>query len=198
VPELRLRSAAVAVLAGALLCVRAFAATNVATGSIDGGSGIELGNGDGSGPARVTIDAVRLALVKQARSDDGAVLPAAAAVSAGQTIWFVLYVDNPTDVPAGAITITDQLDEAAFTYVAGSLESATVASGADDAAIWAGTWTPLSDALGAPDDTASFLNAGGAAEPDRLTVGDVAGQANAPSRIPAHSLHAVRFRVRVD
>jgi len=197
-PELSLRSAALAVLTGLLLAAKAPAATNVALGSIGGNSGVTLSNGDGSGPARITINKVDLALVKQARDPGGAVLPANAPVTAGQTIWFVLYIDNPTDFAADALTLTDLLDESQFTYVAGSIESTLVASGANDAVIWAGTWTPLTDALGAPDDVASFTDSGGAAEPDRFTAGAVSGQANAPLSIPAHSLRAVRFRVRVD
>jgi len=197
-PELRLRPVAIAVLIGLLLAGRAHAATNVALGSIGGNSGVTLSNGDGSGPARITINKVDLALVKQARDLGGAVLPADAPVTSGQTLYFVLYIDNPTDFAADALTITDLLDESQFTYVDGSMESTQVASGANDAAIWAGSWTPLSDARGAPADIASFADSGGTPELDRFTAGAVSGQANAPLRIPAHSLRAVRFRVRVD
>jgi hypothetical protein len=197
-PELRLRPAAIAVLTGLLLSAQAPAATNVARGSIAAGSGISFSNGDGSGPARIVIDKIDLALIKQARDDEGAVLPADAPVTPGQTLYFVLYIDNPTDVRADALTITDLLDETQFSYVAGTLETTQVASGADDAAIWAGSWTPLSDALGSPDDLASFTDSGGSAELDRLTVGAAAGQSNQPLSITAHSLRAVRFRVRVD
>ena len=197
-PELRLRPVAIAVLIGLLLAGRAHAATNVALGSFGANSGVTLSNGDGSGPARITINKVDLALIKQARDLGGAVLPADAPVTSGQTLYFVLYIDNPTNFVADALTITDLLDESQFTYVAGTIESTSVASGASDAAIWAGTWTPLTDALGAPDDVASFTDSGGASEPDRFTAGAVSGQANAPLGIPAHSLRAVRFRVRVD
>jgi uncharacterized repeat protein (TIGR01451 family) len=197
-PEFRLRSAALALLIGLALSAEAPAATNVALGSIGGNSGISLSNGDGSGTARITIDKVDLALVKQARDLDGAVLPANAAVTAGETLYFVLYIDNPTDFPADALTITDLLDESQFTYVAGSVETTTVASGADDAALWAGTWTALTDALGAPDDIASFTNSGGAPEADRFTAGAVSGQANTPLTIPPHTLRALRFRAKVD
>jgi hypothetical protein len=197
-PELRLRPAAIAVLTGLLLSAQAPAATNIARGSIAPSSGISFSNGDGSGPARTTINKIDLALVKQARDVDGAVLPANAPVTPGQILYFVLYIDNPTDVRADALTIVDLLDETQFSYEAGSLETTQVASGADDTAIWAGTWTSLSDTLGSPDDVASFTDSGGSAQLDRFTAGAAAGQSNQPLSIPAHSLRAVRFRVRVD
>jgi uncharacterized repeat protein (TIGR01451 family) len=68
-----------------------------------------------SGP--VTVNSVQLALVKQARDLAGAVLTTGANVTPGQTIYFVLYVDNTTAYPASDIQITDQLDESAFTYL---------------------------------------------------------------------------------
>ena len=84
-----------------------------------------------------------------------------------------------------------EADEAEFTYVPDSLETASVPTGADDAAIWAGAWSGLTDALGAPDDIASATDSGGDPERERLTVGEVAGQANLPYDVPARSLRAV-------
>ena len=79
-----------------------------------------------------------------------------------------------------------------------SLEATTVVSGANAATRWAGIWTPLSDALGAPDDEASVVDTGGPAGPDRLTVGEVTGQVNLPLQIPAQTQWAIRFRVTVN
>jgi hypothetical protein len=84
------------------------------------------------------------------------VLAANADVNPGQEIYFVLYVDNITDFVADRLTIQDAIDETQFTYVADSLETTSVASGANAATRWAGLWTPLTDALGGPDDEASI------------------------------------------
>jgi hypothetical protein len=151
-------------------------------GGINNGT---IANGDGTGRARIEISSVQLALVKEARDLAGSVLPDNADVNPGQEIYFVLYVDNITDVAAYHLTID-------------SLETTSVASGADAATRWAGAWTPLTDAVGGPDDEASILDTGGPPDPDLLTVGDVPGQANLFLQIPAQTQWAIRFRVRVD
>jgi uncharacterized repeat protein (TIGR01451 family) len=146
----------------------------------------------------VTVNSVQLSLVKQARDLAGAVLATGANVTPGQTIYFVLYVDNTTAYTAYDVRITDQLDESAFTYQVNSIETTVVPTGSGDAAIWAGAWSPLSDILGAPDDSASITNSGGPAGLDRLTVGAVAVQANQTLDIPGSTLRAIRFRVTVN
>ncbi len=196
----RLRSIAWLTLLCWFLCGPAgvHAATNSATGGIGGLNNGTLIGGDGSGPAQIEINSVQLALVKEARDLAGNVLAAGADVAVNQEVYFVLYVDNITDFSAYRLTIEDAIDEAQFTYVANSLEATTVVSGADAATRWAGLWTPLTDALGGPDDEASVLDSGGPAGPDLLTVGEVAGQANLPLAIPAQTHWAIRFRVRVN
>ena len=174
------------------------AATNSATGGIGGINNGTLIGGDGSGPAQIEINSVQLALVKEARDLAGNVLAAGANIVQNQEIYFVLYVDNITDFTAYRLTIEDSIDEAQFTYVPNSLEATTVVSGSNAVARWAGLWTPLTDALGAPDDEASVLDSGGPAGLDRLTVGAVAGQVNLPLAIPAQTQWAIRFRVRVN
>lgn len=149
-----------------------------------------------SGP--VTVNSAPLALVKQARDLAGTVLATGASVTPGQTIYFVLYVDNTTAVPANDIQITDQLNEAEFTYVVNSIETAVVPTGSNDAAIWAGAWSSLSDLPGAPDDLASITDSGGPAGLDRLTVGAVAVQANQMLDVSGNTLRAIRFRVTVN
>ena len=172
--------------------------TNSATGGIGGLNNGTLVGGDGSGPAQIEINSVQLALVKEARDLAGSVLAAGADVMANQEIYFVLYVDNITDFTAYRVTIEDAIDETQFTYIANSLEATTVVSGSNAAARWAAIWTPLNDALGAPDDEASVLDSGGPAGLDRLTVGEVAGQVNQPLAIPAQTQWAIRFRVTVN
>lgn len=187
------------VLCSALLAsAGAYAATNSATAGIGGLNNGTIANGDGTGPARIDINSVQLALVKEARDLMGTVLADNGDVNPGQEIYFVLYVDNITDVSAYRLTIQDAIDENQFTYVADSLETTVVASGANAATRWAGAWMPLTDALGGPDDVASILDTGGPAGPDRLTVGDVAGQVNLALQIPAQTQWAIRFRVRVN
>ncbi len=173
------------------------AVTNTAEGGIGGIDNGTLVGGDGTGTAQFTLESVELALVKQARDLGGGVLPDGAEVYPDQEIYFVLFVDNPADFPAGDVEITDLLDETQFTYVAGSLEEAVVPSGSDDAAIWAGNWTPLTDDVGAPDDAASATDTGGDATADRITVGAASEQANRTVEVPGSSLRAFRFRVRV-
>lgn len=176
----------------------AYAATNSATGGIGATNNGTFTGGDGSGTAQIEINSVRLALVKQATDLAGTVFAPNADVASGQEIYFVLYIDNTTDFSAYRLTIEDAIDETQFTYVADSLESTAVASGSDAATRWAGLWIPLTDVLGAPDDEASILDTGGPVAADRLTVGDVAGQANAFLDIPARTQWAIRFRVRVN
>lgn len=174
------------------------AATNAALGGYNGGinNGTLVG-GDGTGTARIDLFTVNLALIKQARDLSGTVLSSGSNVSPGQEIYFVLYVDNTSDV-AAPIQISDILNESEFTYVDNSLEITTIPSGSNDAAIWASTWSSLTDALGGPDDTASAVDTGGGAEKDRITAGDVPGQANQVLTVPAGQIRAIRFRVTVD
>jgi len=175
-----------------------FAVDNAATGGIGGHNNGTLLNGDGTGEARITLHVEDLALIKQARDLAGIVLPDGTDVSAGQEVYFVLFVDNPTDAPASNLQITDALIENDFAYVSGSLEQTLVPSGSGDAAIWAGTWTPLTDALGAPDDTGSVVDTGGPPGVDRITIGAVPGQLNQSADVPSGFLRAVRFRVGVN
>jgi hypothetical protein len=174
------------------------AATSSVQAGIGGVNNDTLIGGDGTGTAQITINSVGLSLVKQARDLTGTVLPNGGDVTPGRVIYFVLYVDNPTSFPAGYIRLTDLLNEAEFTYITGSIETAIVASGSTNAAIWSGSWTAVSDDLGAPDDIAAITDSGGPPGRDRLTIGVVAGQANKVLNIPASSLQAIRFRVRVN
>jgi len=176
----------------------AFPATNAATGGVGGLNNGTLNGGDGTGTAQITLNVSGLALVKQARDLTGNVLPDNSNVVSNQELYFVLFVDNVSPFAAGDLQITDQLNELEFTYIPDSVEMAVVPTGSTDAAIWAGTWTTLSDTLGGPNDGASILDTGGPADRDRLTVGSVPGQANQALDVPGSSIRAVRFRVRVN
>jgi hypothetical protein len=174
------------------------AAVNSATGGINGLNNGTLVGGDGTGTAQIEINSVQLALVKEARDLNGAVLSDGSDVLINQEIYFVLYVDNVTDFTANRMTIQDAIDETQFTYIADSMEVTSVATGSDEAARWAGTWTPVTDAVGGPDDEASVVDSGGPPGLDRLTVGETAGQVNQPLAIPAQTQWAIRFRVRIN
>lgn len=177
---------------------QAIAVTNSVTAGIVGINNGTLAGGDGTGSGQINLNIANLALVLQARDLSGGLLPNGANVASGQQIYFVLYIDNNTAVQADNIRIEDLLNEAQFAYVAGSIETTMVATGSSDAAIWAGTWTPLSDPLGGPDDLASWGDTNSNGFADRFTAGDAAGQANQPLSIPANTIRAFRFRVTVQ
>jgi uncharacterized repeat protein (TIGR01451 family) len=174
----------------------ALAEINSVTGGIAAIDNGTLVNGDGTGDARIEISGGTLALVKQVRDLAGTVIPDGGDVTDGQEIYFVLYVDNTSPFPADDVRITDLIDESQFIYVAASLEQTTVASGSDDAAIWAGVWASLTD--GAGDDDASATDTGGPASSDRVTIGAVPVQANQTVDIAGSTLRAFRFRVTVN
>lgn len=178
--------------------LQAHAATNSVLGGIGGINNGTLLYGDGTGEAQITINSVDLALIKQARDLTGIVLPDGTVVSPGQTIYFVLYVDNNTSYQAGDFRLTDLLNETEFTYIPDSLETAVVPTGSSDAAIWGAAWNPLTDVTGGPDDIASITDSGGPAGKDKISIGAVTGQVNQQLYIPASTLRAVRFRVTVN
>jgi hypothetical protein len=156
-----------AILAAGVFPRPAAAATNAARAGLGGIANGTILGGDGTGSAAITVNAATLTLTKQARDVTGTVLPDGAGVGAGQDLWFVLLVDNPTAHPAGDVRILDPLDETLFTLVPGTLAECTVPSGSGDAAIWAGSWSSVTDSLGLPFS------------------------------VPGGSLRALRFRVRV-
>ncbi|NIO11146.1 MAG: hypothetical protein GTO40_25290, partial [Deltaproteobacteria bacterium] len=97
----------------------------------------------------------------------------------------------------------DDLDEAGFEYIAGSLvRTDAVTPPADTAtdlqifnATAPGTGTGLSD--GVDGDVSSAQNTGGLPDMDRVTIGGVTGQANGNLNINGNTTFALRFRVRV-
>lgn len=193
-----LRNGAIVLLLVAVWGTSAFAADNAAMGGIGGINNGTLRGGDGTGMARISLFVSNLALVKQARDLLGNVLLDGSDVVSGQELYFVLYVDNASPVSAADLQITDQLNELEFTYIEYSAQTTVVPTGSDDATIWAGTWSHVSDTLGAPDDGVSVVDTGGSPDKDRLTVGSVPGQSNQAVDVPGSSLRAVRFRVTVN
>ncbi len=143
-------------------------------------------------------------VTKQVWEENGSA-PLASPVSApvGSTLVFLVYVKNPTATTVTDIRINDNLDEAGFAYVAGSLRRTNnltpPSNTASDLAIFTATGNVSSQGLldGVDADVASAMDTGGPAGPDRITVGAATGQANAPLDIAANSTFALRFKVRV-
>ena len=88
-------------------------------------------------------------------------------------------------------------DDSGPVPIPGSLETTAVPTGSNDAAIWAGAWTPVTDAVAGPDDTGSITDSVAPAGLDRVTFGAVVGQSNQVLNISGSTLRAVRFRVAV-
>jgi hypothetical protein len=119
-------------------------------------------------------------------------------VPAGTVVNFLIYVDNSTSVQVTDARIRDVLDDlaAGFNYVAGSLKwnNNTTATGAAINTIYAdAAVNALLDPVDA--DIASALDTGGTAgQVDNITIGAVAGQANAQLNITASRVFALRFQ----
>jgi hypothetical protein len=155
----------------------------------------------------VVYDDSVLVIVKQIWNENGTA-PLVSPVTApqGSVLVFLIYVRNNKAVQATDARIFDDLDDKAtgFDYVSGSLvrtDAATPpADTATDKQIFdataPATGTGLSDAVDA--DVASAQDTGPPAGfVDSITVGAVAGQANAQLDIGANSTFGLRFMVRV-
>lgn len=177
----------------------AAAVTNTVVGGIGGLDNGTLLGGDGTGSARVSLNVVDLALVKEARTTRGVPLVSDADVFSEQEIYFVLYVKNPCPQVGSEIQIRDPLDVEAFTFIPNTLQIAIVPIDTTLDACWAIPWQALTDeAGGAQDDEASI----GELDPETrrrlITVGATPEQPNRKAYVPPGSLMAVRFRVRVN
>lgn len=173
------------------------AAVNAATLVVGDATGPPIEGADGTGTARIELNSIRLALVNRAWLPDGTLLADGTPVTPGSEIYLVLTIDNVSDYRTDPFDLADTIDESQFEYVAGTLEYAVVPSASVSATVWGGPWQPLTDAIGAPDDEASMIDTGGPAEADRVSVSVSPGQLNRPVSIPAQTLWALRFRVRV-
>lgn len=173
------------------------AATNRALGGVNGINNGTISGGDGTGTSAFTINSTPLALVKQARDTSGNLLANGSSVPSGTDIYFVIYVDNPTDATATDVILLDQINESQFTYIDGSLATTNVPSGSSDATIWAGSWTLVSQDPGG--DIGSIIDTAPTdGNRDRLTVGNEPSQPNGQLDIPTGTLQAIRFRVRIN
>ncbi len=176
-----------------------FAATNTATDP--GGGGVSL-----TTSGNVTVNSAALQLVKQVWDSTGAnclaSMPADAncnssattvIVPAGTSLKFLIFVQNSSDVALTNVRFQDVLDVSGtgFTYTAGQIKRSPVDATAQlDTATLAqiigSATTAQTDALGGPDDYASYVG-------NTLTVGAVTGQANTSLGFPAHRTFAVMF-----
>lgn len=155
----------------------------------------------------VDYDDTMLVIVKQIWNENGAA-PLISPVTApqGSVLIFLIYIRNNRAAPAADARIIDDLDDKAtgFEYIAGSLVRTDAVSPpldtATDKQIFdataPGTGTVLSDAVDA--DVASALDTGPPAGfVDSITIGAVAGQANAQLDIAANTAFGLRLKVRV-
>lgn len=185
------------------------AGTNQATDP--GSGGVTL-----SSSATITVNPAALSIVKQARDLNGNILPSPATVAGGTQIYFVLYVDNTTNVTLNDARIIDTIATGAgnFTVDPASFEILnTVASpglqmtaanstqwtmSGSGAGTWNGfTWSTLTPAQSAADQLDWNVSAA-----NRVTIGQPINAALnvAISSVPATEPFraAIRFRVTVN
>jgi len=201
----KLRKRAVAAATGLLIltAVSARGASNTATDP--GGGGVSL-----APSGTVTVNSSALQLVKQVWNGPGTLCLAsqpadatcsgnatAVTVPSGTGLQFLIFVRNTSDVALTDVRFQDLLDTSAsgFSYTGGSIKKtpndATAPLDTDTAAVIhtaAVSGTAQSDALGAPDDYASFVGS-------TLTVGAVSSQANLSLGFPSHKSFGVIFSV---
>jgi len=155
------------------------AATNLATDP--GGGGVSL-----SGSNTVTINPLALSIVKEARLLDGTLLTSPVSLPVNTKFYFVLYVDNTTDIALNDVRIIDTISTGAgnFTVDPATFQvlNTVAAPGIDmtaaNIASWAGiaTWNALTwNALSAGVD-ADQLDWNVTAA-NRVTIGQVANAA---------------------
>lgn len=174
---------AITALGTSLPCV-ARAADNTATGDIAGD------DSDLADSNTFTINTTTLVITKTAFLTDGTQLSSGASLPRGTWVQFLVYVDNPTGVPAVDVNVQDVLDPA-FAYQAASLHVVnTVPTGAAAAAIYAAAVAApvLTDAV----DAADVAGISG------TTISVGAGAGNAQLDVPAGSVWALLFAVEMQ
>jgi len=180
----------------------AMAATNTATNAL--GGGVTLADS-----GAVTVTSLPLQLVKQVYDNTGNCLASSPVdalcnggvnsitVASGTTLKFLIFVKNTSDLAVSDMRFTDVLDTSAtgFTYSAGSIKRTAIdgtapADNATAATIFtaANTGTVQTDALGGPDDLASYVGS-------TLAVGAVTGQASQSLGFLAHRTFGILFTV---
>ncbi len=195
-PTLQLASKIVAIAASALWTLPVFAATNQSTDP--GGGGVSL-----TASGNVTVNSATFQLVKQVYDSGGTCLASSPAdancntsatsvtVPSGTSLKFMIFVRNSSDLALSDVRFQDVLDTSGtgFTYSAGTIKySDSQTDAATIANIYTATngGTAQTDALGAPDDFASYV-AG------TFTVGAVTGQANTAVSVAARKTFAIIF-----
>ena len=197
---------AAAATAAGLLALTALSARGATNSANDpGGGGVTL-----LSSGTVTVNSSALQLVKQVWNGAGTLClasqPADATCSgsavsvtvpAGTGLQFLIFVKNTSDVALSDVRFQDLLDTTAsgFSYTAGSIKrtahDASAPLDTDTATVIhtaASGGTAQTDALGAPDDLASYVGS-------TLTVGAVSTQANQSLGFPAHKSFGVIFNV---
>lgn len=146
----------------------------------------------------LTINAATLAVVKKAFIDDnsGTEIASGSSVVKGTVVKFLIYLDNTTNAQASDVRLEDLLDDASFTYIAGTLKwnVSSTATAATTATIFtdANSGTALTDAI---DGDVVSINT--TLSPDRISFGAHSAQANAVLNVPAGRVVAFLFRATV-
>jgi hypothetical protein len=182
-----------------------FTVSGLSAGNKITGTATDASNNTSEFSANMVISAPSLTIVKQFWEQNGTVpLGSPVTTPAGAPPYvFLIYIKNTTSLPVMDIRINDILDQTGFDYVSGSLVRTLAATPPADTATdkqifdatAAAAGTALTDAL--DGDAGSALDTGGPVGVDRITMGAVAGQANAVLNINAHTTFAFRFQVRV-
>jgi hypothetical protein len=180
-----------------------WAATNLATDP--GGGGISLSTSN-----TVTVTASALSIVKEARLLDGTLLASPVNLPVNTKFYFVLYVDNTTDIALSDVRIIDTIATGAgnFTMDAATFEilNSVAAPGIDMTAgnitAWAGsaTWNGLTWAALTAGVDADQLDWNVTAA-NRVTIGQVANAVlNVSASAEANKVtnpHRAAFRFQV-
>ena len=189
-----------AVLLLGLLSPAGMAATNIGRGNW--GADPQLPDIDNiTDSVTLTINSTALPVVKVAFVDDGAGTPIASgsSVAAGTMVKFMIYVDNSTAVALSDVRLEDLLDEAAFTYQAGSLKwnAAVTNTGSVLATLFSNTdtGTVLTEVISGADVGSADITQ---TPSDRITFGAHSAQTNAVLNIPAGKIAAFLFRARIN
>ncbi len=153
----------------------------------------------------------QLQLVKQVWDASGssclASIPADGACNGGttlanvptsSTVQFLVFVRNVMAVAAGNVRFQDLLDDAAFTYQAGTLKRTPADAGAPSdsaaaSAIFAAASTAQTDAFDGDIGIDEFAGVDTTVSPDNLLVGGGGAGQNDTLTIPAHKTFAIRF-----
>jgi len=123
-------------------------------------------------------------------------------VPSGTALMMLIYVRNTNSTAVTDVRFQDLLDDSVtgFTYTASSIkqtpnDGTAPPDTASNATILAAATIAQTDAVGAPDDSASIADSNANGQLDTLTVGAVTGQANQSLTFQANKTFAIVFSI---